>query len=501
MYSCPPLGEEMVGTCAEECRGDEDCTAPFKCCSNGCGHVCTQPTLTPYYPPPYECHAPNNDVAGICVEDCNNNTLCPSGYQCCSNGCGHTCVSLCNLIEFKLANQTLLGAYQPQCEDEGSFSEVQCHGSTGYCWCVDPVSGRPRSELTRGEELQCSCSYAGETRTVGEVFIASDGFNSCTCTITGVHCTEHKVFHSCPAVREEEEAGICVAECTLDSECSPGTKCCYTGCGYSCMTPEIVPYIPIPILDTCPPTDQVPCAQTLGSCEEEESEFACDTDTSLCCENDCSSSVCVYRTGPIPCKNARKISQEGNGTLVGVFSPQCDFDGYFKSIQCQEHFCWCVDPRTGKPESDMVAFENIDSLLCTNCVYEGRKYGFLEEFPAGDGCNTCTCVYDGAISCSEVGCEVPTGRDDSKLWKQWHSVLIYCVVTVVVLTLLVLILLVVVLVTMKKNKFRHKKLKEAATVHFESDMDAVYFKQGQDLNTVELKVPVEDVDTETDHKA
>ena len=175
------------------------------------------------------------------------------------------------------------------------------------------------------------------------------------------------MFHSCPAIREEKEAGICVAECTLDSECPPETKCCYTGCGYSCMTPEVLPYIPIPAMDTCPPTDQVPCVD--GESCEESSEFACDEDTSLCCENDCDSSVCVYRTGPTPCKDARKIVRERNSThlgLVGVYSPQCDFDGHFKSIQCKEHFCWCVDRHTGKPESDKVAFENLDHLHCSS---------------------------------------------------------------------------------------------------------------------------------------
>lgn len=28
------------------------------------------------------------------------------------------------------------GSYVPQCTDDGKFTPVQCHGSTGYCWCV-----------------------------------------------------------------------------------------------------------------------------------------------------------------------------------------------------------------------------------------------------------------------------------------------------------------------------------------------------------------------------
>lgn len=37
-----------------------------------------------------------------------------------------------------VANATgLLGEFIPQCEEDGSYSPLQCWGSTGYCWCVD----------------------------------------------------------------------------------------------------------------------------------------------------------------------------------------------------------------------------------------------------------------------------------------------------------------------------------------------------------------------------
>ena len=36
----------------------------------------------------------------------------------------------------------LLGAYNPQCDDKGDYKNKQCHGSTGYCWCVDTKSGK-----------------------------------------------------------------------------------------------------------------------------------------------------------------------------------------------------------------------------------------------------------------------------------------------------------------------------------------------------------------------
>ena len=30
-----------------------------------------------------------------------------------------------------------IGEFVPQCEEDGSYSPMQCWSSTGYCWCVD----------------------------------------------------------------------------------------------------------------------------------------------------------------------------------------------------------------------------------------------------------------------------------------------------------------------------------------------------------------------------
>merc|ERR1719359_1820035 len=56
-FQCPPT-DGQIGTCVEECSSHEDCQSDGKmCCSNGCGHVCTEPidTSKPQKTKPRKC--------------------------------------------------------------------------------------------------------------------------------------------------------------------------------------------------------------------------------------------------------------------------------------------------------------------------------------------------------------------------------------------------------------------------------------------------------------
>lgn len=45
-----------------------------------------------------------------------------------------------------------VGAYVPQCTAGGEYAARQCHGSTGYCWCVDTANVRISEEFRSWEE-------------------------------------------------------------------------------------------------------------------------------------------------------------------------------------------------------------------------------------------------------------------------------------------------------------------------------------------------------------
>merc|ERR1712002_416037 len=47
-----------------------------------------------------------------------------------------SCAEIANLAP------NIPGTYVPQCKEDGSYTAMQCHFSTGHCWCVDEKNGR-----------------------------------------------------------------------------------------------------------------------------------------------------------------------------------------------------------------------------------------------------------------------------------------------------------------------------------------------------------------------
>lgn len=476
-------------------------------------------------------------MAGICVQACESHSDCDAdaGERCCSNGCGVACLpgvyptSICSAVRDDVLNRSLIGAYVPQCEEGGYFSPVQCHASTGYCWCVHAQTGEPISDARQFTEPQCqNCSYREEVYFVGEDFPAGDGCNSCTCQEDGsVICSQIPVpcsvspdddgltgFFSCPPP-PSDVAGVCSEDCSSSSDCDPGQKCCSNNCGHTCADPVPVPYLAPPL--RCPAPETLPGICDLPTCEECADGF-------LCCENPCGGTMCAEGVSdPAPCQ---ALLDQSTGDLLGAYNPWCSADGKFKSLQCHENSCWCVDPDTGKPESDLVLAQNVKMLECADCLYGEEFYSAGQSFPTGDGCNSCTCQEDGSTVCSQRPVPCPPhpphpphhphpddgdrngededssshfgdGHDDDDeddedlIW--WHSLLIGSGVTIILLVIGMVMLLFGLAFVIRRNQFHHRILKESdsdsCVALTEPDTDVVY-KQVPD--SIELKVPVAD---------
>ena len=171
---CPALASDAIGTCVEGCRGDDDCDGDFLCCSNGCGRTCQMGDSIPYYQIPLQCPEQSDlDFLGICVitdDSCTMDEDCDDDELCCRSGCGRVCTSattpsapcfaIADSIYSAIDLTGFVGVYIPQCLDDGTFAPIQCHGSTGYCWCVHTLTGEPISARAgRGERPRCTSEY------------------------------------------------------------------------------------------------------------------------------------------------------------------------------------------------------------------------------------------------------------------------------------------------------------------------------------------------------
>ena len=52
--------------------------------------------------------------------------------------------------------QPLDGAFIPQCNKDGKYKQVQCHGSTGYCWCVHDNGKKRKETEVRFKQPNCT---------------------------------------------------------------------------------------------------------------------------------------------------------------------------------------------------------------------------------------------------------------------------------------------------------------------------------------------------------
>merc|ERR1712168_1603410 len=49
----------------------------------------------------------------------------------------------------------MIGAFKPKCNADGSYAKVQCHASTGYCWCSTKKGKKIPGTSVRGKKTKC----------------------------------------------------------------------------------------------------------------------------------------------------------------------------------------------------------------------------------------------------------------------------------------------------------------------------------------------------------
>ncbi|KAI1895225.1 hypothetical protein AGOR_G00104120 [Albula goreensis] len=179
----------------------------------------------------------------------------------------------------------------PECNDDGSFAQVQCHTLTGYCWCVTsdgkPVSGSSvhnRTPICSGNFREFMGTHAGTSGLSGSVTDKPPGPPSSGRKDDGSKPTPTMETHVVPEGDEITAPTLWIKQLINKEKNSSSTR-----------KPEKVP-----------------------SCDQER-QSALD--------------------------EARQNPREA------IFIPDCGPGGLYKPVQCHQStgYCWCVLVDTGRP--------------------------------------------------------------------------------------------------------------------------------------------------------
>ncbi|XP_023185227.1 nidogen-2 isoform X3 [Xiphophorus maculatus] len=263
----------------------------------------------------------------------------------------------------------LAGAYVPQCDENGQYRQLQCHSSTGYCWCVDSLGeerpgtrtppGTPPTDCDKPERPKTHCEHHRDS-----VQTSSDGFPPPgayipQCDQNGLYLPEqcHGSTGHCWCVNSsgQERAGTRTGpgsprvDCRTDQPERPKTPCEHhkerVQASGSREYPVAGAYVP-----QCDADGQyipLQCHSSTGYCwcVNEDGQERAGTRTPPGAQP----RDCVKPVAPkTPCEEQRDRAQasiQERYPVAGVFVPRCDAQGQFVPQQCHGStgHCWCVD--------------------------------------------------------------------------------------------------------------------------------------------------------------
>ncbi|XP_029371683.1 nidogen-2 isoform X3 [Echeneis naucrates] len=187
-----------------------------------------------------------------------------------------------------------IGAFVPQCDSDGQYRPLQCHGSTGHCWCVDSRGQERAGTRTPPGTAPKDCDRPDEP------------YHPKT------HCEQHRDSVRTTSPEGYPIPGVFVPQCDTNGQYTP--QQCHGSSGH-CWCVDSTGQ-ERPGTRTPPGTPSVDCDKP------ERPKTHCEQ----------------HRD------SVRTTSPEGY-PIIGAFAPQCDAEGQYLSRQCHgsSGHCWCVD--------------------------------------------------------------------------------------------------------------------------------------------------------------
>ncbi|XP_056882958.1 nidogen-2 isoform X17 [Takifugu flavidus] len=265
----------------------------------------------------------------------------------------------------------ILGAYRPQCDDNGQYIPQQCHSSTGHCWCVDSNGqeragtrtppGAPAVDCDRPDEPErpktlCE-DHRERTQTRGSDTYPVLGSYVPQCDANGQYLPQqcHSSTGRCWCVDSngQERAGTRTPPGAPTVDCDrperPKTHCQHHRDSVQTTSPEGYPILGV-YRPQCDDNGEYTPEQCHGStghcwCVDSNGRERAGTRTSAGEQRkDCDSPDEPERP-KTQCQQHRDSVQTEGFSVPGVFVPQCDANGQYTSKQCHSStgHCWCVD--------------------------------------------------------------------------------------------------------------------------------------------------------------
>ncbi|XP_029300808.1 nidogen-2 [Cottoperca gobio] len=273
----------------------------------------------------------------------------------------------------------VVGAHVPQCDANGQYRSLQCHGSTGHCWCVDsrgqertgtrtPPGTQPK-DCDRPDEPERPKTYCEQHRD-GVQTTSPEGYPVVgvfvpQCDTNGEYTSQqcHGSTGHCWCVdnRGQERTGTRTSPGTQPKDCDrpdeperPKTHCEHHRDGVQTTSPEGYPVVGahVPQCDANGQYISLQCHGSTGHCwcvdsrgqERARTRTPPGTQPKDCDrpdEPERPKTHCEHHR-----HRAQTTSQEGY-PVVGVYVPQCDDEGQYLPLQCHSStgHCWCVDSR------------------------------------------------------------------------------------------------------------------------------------------------------------
>ncbi|XP_057685264.1 nidogen-2 isoform X2 [Corythoichthys intestinalis] len=373
-----PEGYPLVGSFVPQCDTNGQYT-PQQChgstghcwCVDSQGHE-RPGTRTPPGETPTDCEQPGEHPKTHCEHHRDRaQTTSPEGYA-------------------------LIGAFIPQCDNNGQYTPQQCHGSTGHCWCVDSQGQeRPGTRTLPGttpidcerpdESPKTHCEYYRDrvqtTSPEGHPLV---GAFVTQCDTNGQYIPQqcHGSTGHCWCVdsQGQERPGTRTSPGTTPIDCQrhderPKTHCEHHRDRVETTSPEGYPLVGafVPQCDTNGQYTPQQCHGSSGHCwcvdsqgQERPGTRTPPGTTPIDCEkpDERPKTHCEHHRD-----RAQTTSSEGY-SLVGVFVPQCDANGQYIPQQCHSSIgqCWCVD-RNGQERAGTRSQDAFSPIDCDKPVY------------------------------------------------------------------------------------------------------------------------------------